>query len=169
MRRALHAGFHFRVLWRSPGTSAEGKLLGPCESHWATFRVRRSQALCRGYDHGLSALPRREHTYTSHLQYLRSAAAAERWPRDLELHETSASRRTAHGLRRRHPDTQLLLRQRPDRGYPAAGRLRDPRSVQHRASGWIYDPGGCPFSAKENPLAKLHSLPAASPGLSTAA
>ena len=54
-------------------------------------------------------------TRRPHLQHLRPADGARRRPRGLQLHRPGAARGAAHGLRRRPPDPELLLRRRPGR------------------------------------------------------
>ena len=73
--REVSAGFDVGVLRRSAGASAEGKLLGTRESGGAALGVRRSQAVRRGGDDGVSPLPSRGHAHRAHLQYVRAAAA----------------------------------------------------------------------------------------------
>ena len=99
--RALPARLHLRGLWRSAGAPAAGDVLGPRQPGRPARRLRRSQALRRGDDHGLPPIPRRRHAHRPHLQHLWPAHAAQRRPRRVELHRAGAARRAADGLRRR--------------------------------------------------------------------
>ena len=131
---ALRSGVHVGSVRRSPRAPAEGNLLGERESDRPQGRLRRSQALRRGHDDGVSPLPRRGHQDRPDLQYVRSTHAPARRPRHSGLHEPGAPRRGHHDLRQRKTDTELLLRQRPrGRDHQADG-VEPARSDQHRKS-----------------------------------
>ena len=78
----------------------------------------------------------------AYLQHLRSAHAPQRRARGVELHCPVAEGRAHHDLRRRQPDTVVLLRRRADRsgasphGYAGA----DHRPDQYRQSSRVHDP-----------------------------
>ena len=103
--RALHHRLDLRGLRRSARAPAEGILLGQRQPGRPARRLRRSQALRRGDDHGLPPLPRRRHEDRPHLQHLRPAHAPQRRPRRAGLHEpgaaaTRTSRSSATAARR---------------------------------------------------------------------
>ena len=104
--------------------STNGRLLGQCQPGGPALGLRRSQALCRGAGHGLPPLARRQHAPGPHLQHLWPAAAPQRRPRDLELHDAGPAGRAADDLWGWQPDPKLLLCGRSDRGHSAARRVR---------------------------------------------
>ena len=55
----------------------------------------------------------------AHLQHLRAAHAPQRRPRGVELRRAGSEGRADHHLRRRQPDSVVLLRGRSDRRFPA--------------------------------------------------
>src|SRR5258708_7410663 len=57
--------------------SAARRVLGPRQSRRPARGIRRSEALRRSDDHGLSPVPRRGHAYRAHLQYVRATDAVE--------------------------------------------------------------------------------------------
>ena len=59
----------FGSLRRSLGASANRRLLGQREPDRTARRLRRSQALCRGDDDGLSPFPRRRYQDRAHFQH----------------------------------------------------------------------------------------------------
>ena len=109
-----------RGLRRPARASAEGDLLGQRQPGRPARRLRRGQALRRGDDHGLPPLPRRRRQDRPHLQHLRPAHAGARRPRRAGVHVAGAEERGRDGVRRRHADAQLLLRQRPGRRHHPA-------------------------------------------------
>ncbi len=90
--RALPAHLHLRMLRRSAGASAGGDVLGQRESGGPALLLRREQALRRGPHHGLPPQARRAHQHRAHLQYLRPAHEAERWPRGAGLPRSGPAR-----------------------------------------------------------------------------
>src|SRR6185503_18983420 len=121
-----------RDLRRSADLAADGGLLGQRQSGGPARRVRRGQAVRRGDDNGVPPGPRGGHPDRPHLQHLRAADEAERRSRGLHVHHPGAERRGHHGVRRRLPDAQLLLRDRPRGRHPAAVRLERARSGERR-------------------------------------
>ena len=69
------AGFDFGSVWRSAGASADGELLGQCQSHRAAGMLRRIQAVCGGADDGVSPGARSGDAHRAHFQHLRPAHA----------------------------------------------------------------------------------------------
>ena len=96
-RRRARASFSPRrrrctaIRWCIRSRRATGGNVNPDR---AARRVRRGEALRRGDDDGLSPVPRRRHAHRPHLQHLRTAHAAQRRPRRLELHRAGAARRS---------------------------------------------------------------------------
>ena len=88
--RAVRDRLDVRGLRRSARASAEGNLLGQRQPHRPARRLRRSEALRRGDDDGLSPLSRARREDRAHLQHLRSAHAAARRPRRAGVHEPGA-------------------------------------------------------------------------------
>ena len=74
--RAFRPRVDVRGVRRSAGAPAEGDLLGQREPDRSARRVRRSEAIRRGHDDGLSPLPRARHEDRPHLQHVRTAHAA---------------------------------------------------------------------------------------------
>ena len=70
-------GFDQRVLRRPGNLTAARRVLGPRESDRTARRLRRSEALCRGHDHGLPPLSWRGHPHRAHFQYLRPKNAPQ--------------------------------------------------------------------------------------------
>src|SRR5450755_591244 len=112
MRRQVHDGIDLGVLRRSAGASANGDVLGECESDWAAVGVRRGETILGSSDHGLPSLSPGGHAYSPHLQHLRAADADQRWPGDSEFHVAGVARRKSYRLWRWQPDAQFLLRER---------------------------------------------------------
>jgi nucleoside-diphosphate-sugar epimerase len=53
---ALEYAFDLRVLRKSVGASTARDVLGKREPDWSAIRIRRVEAICRSYDHGLPPL-----------------------------------------------------------------------------------------------------------------
>src|SRR5271166_5510933 len=119
MRREIHDGVDFGVLWRPDGASADRDLLGECESDWTAVGVRRGEAVFGGGDHGVSPLSPRGYADSAHLQHLWAADADQRWTSDSKFYVAGAAGRKSHGVWRRQPDPQFLLCQRRGRRNPA--------------------------------------------------
>ncbi len=100
--RALRDRLDLRGVRRSARASAEGNVLGQRESDRPARRVRRSQALRRGDDDGVSPLSRRGHEDRPHLQHVRPADAHQRRARRAGVHVAGAAQRGRHRVRRRH-------------------------------------------------------------------
>ena len=111
---ALRPGLDERGLRRSADPPTARDLLGQRQPGRAAGRLRRSEAVLRGDDDGLSPPAGRRHGDRADLQHLRPAHAVERRPGDPDLHAPGVRRQAADGLRRRLADAQLLLRGRPD-------------------------------------------------------
>ena len=90
--RAVRDRLDVGGLRRSARTSAEGNLLGQRQPDRSARRLRRSQAVCRGDDDGLSPVSRRRYEDRPHLQHLRTADAAAGRPRRAGVHEPGADR-----------------------------------------------------------------------------
>ncbi len=86
-------------------------------------------------------LPQGGHAHRAHLQHLRTAPAAQRRPRDFELHEAGVARRGPDGVRQRLADPQLLLCQRRSRRHSRAGEFERARAHEHRQSRRVHDSG----------------------------
>ena len=112
--RPLPDRLHQRGVRRSARAPAAGDLLGQREPDRPARRVRRGQALRRGAHDGLPAPAGRGHVHRTDLQHLRPADAPQRRARGADLPAPGARRPARHGLRRRVPDAQLLLRAGPD-------------------------------------------------------
>ena len=109
------------------------------ETYWGNVnpigprgRVRRGEAVRRGDDGRLPPLPRRRHEDRPHLQHLRPADARQRRPRGADVHPAGAARRRHHDLRRRQPDAQLHLHQRPGGRRHPADDVEPERAGEHR-------------------------------------
>ncbi len=128
-------GVHLRGLRRSARAPADRGLLGQRQPDRPARSLRRGEALRRSHHHGLPPRPRRRHAHRPHLQHLRAAHAPQGRPRGAELHRAGAARRGPHGLRRRQPDAELLLRERSRGGHfaPPAQRLRAARQPRQSA------------------------------------
>ena len=149
----LLPGLHQRGLRRPDGASPVGDLLGPRQPDRAPLGLRRGQALRRGAHHGLPphARPRRAHR--AHLQHLRAPHAPRRRPGRVQLHQPGPVGQAAHGLRRRLPDPELLLRRRRGRGVPRRPRLRLRRAGQHRQPDGVHRPRAGPTGPRDHRLA----------------
>src|SRR5580704_13072158 len=106
------ARLNLRGLRRSAGASPDRGLLGARQSDRSAQLLRRGEARGRVAVHQLQPGAPRAGADRADLQHVRTADGPRRRSRDLELHRASASRRTAHDLRRRPPDPLLLLRRR---------------------------------------------------------
>ena len=89
--------------------------LGNVSSHRPAQLLRRGEAVQRGDHDGVPPRPRPRRAHRAHLQHLRRAHAPRRRSRGEHLRAPGTARRADHPARRRHPDPQLLPRQRRGR------------------------------------------------------
>ena len=122
--RALRARLDLRGLRRSARASAEGNLLGQRQPDRPARRLRRSQALRRGDDDGLSPLSTASTRRSSASSTPTARGCASTTAAPCRRSCPGAAQRGRHGLRRRLADAQLLLRHRPGRRHHPADACR---------------------------------------------
>src|SRR5205085_2395546 len=130
--RAIPARLDERGLWRPTRAPAEGELLGPRQSDWSPWRLRRGQALRRSAGHGLPPPAGRRYLNRADLQYVRPEDATPRRPRDPDVPAAGPTGPADHRVRRRLPDPLVLLRRGRDPRLDRARRVRLPLPGQHR-------------------------------------
>ena len=179
-RRSPAARLDQRGVRRTAGAPPARGVLGERPHDRPACLLRRVEALRRGGGVDLRAHARDRHGDRADLQHLRPPHARRRRTGRVQLRRPGAARRTADGARRRLPDPQLLLRDRPGRragrdaglvrggpGQPGQprrvhrARAREDRARAHRVD--LGDPARRPARGRPDPAAPRHH-----PGPSTA-